>query len=233
MSASFGLTEPVREYIVAANRAEHPALLRCREETMASCPLARMQISPEQGAFLQMLVRMIHARRVIEVGVFTGYSSLAIALALQELHGEAAHLLACDVSEEWTSQARRHWDRAGVGRLIDLELAPAETTLQRKISHGLLGDYDFAFIDADKTGYDAYYEHCLQLLRVGGIMVFDNMLWGGDVADPAATSDDTQALRALAQKAKADPRVDLAFTSVGDGLLICLKRPTSAAVFMP
>ncbi|MBY0448188.1 MAG: class I SAM-dependent methyltransferase, partial [Hyphomonadaceae bacterium] len=160
-------------------------------------------------------------------------SSLAIALALQELHGEAAHLLACDVSEEWTSQARRYWDLAGVGRLIDLELAPAETTLRRKISQGLPGDYDFAFIDADKTGYGAYYEYCLKLLRVGGIMVFDNMLWGGDVADPAATSADTQALRALAQKAKADPRVDLAFTSVGDGLLICLKRPTSAAVFMP
>lgn len=233
MSASYGLTAPVRDYIVAANRAEHAALARCREETQATCPQARMQISPEQGAFLQMLVRLVRARRAIEVGVFTGYSSLAVALAMQDMHGADAHLLACDVSQEWTDQARRYWGQAGVAPLIALEIAPAAETLRRKISQGLLGEYDFAFIDADKTGYDAYYELCLQLLRVGGLMVFDNMLWGGDVADPGNAMPDTQALRALAQKAKADPRVELAFTSIGDGLLLCLKRPMGEEAFMP
>lgn len=234
MGASIGLTQEVRDYIAHANRPEHAALLRCREETQTRLgSSARMQISPEQGAFLQMLVRMIHARRAIEVGVFTGYSALAVALALREMHGEDAHLLACDISEEWTAQAKHYWGQAGVEHVIDLELAPAAQTLRHKISQGLLGEYDFAFIDADKTGYDAYYELCLGLLRVGGVMVFDNVLWGGDVAEPAKTDADTQALRALAQKAKADPRVDTAFTSLGDGLLVCLKRPTGADAFMP
>lgn len=225
MSVSLGLTQPIREYILAANRAEHAALKRCREETQTTCPQARMQISPEQGAFLQMLVGLIRARRVIEVGVFTGYSSLAVGLALQDMHGADAHLLACDVSEAWTAQARGYWGEAGVDSLIALELAPAAETLRRKIAEGLHGTYDFAFIDADKTGYDTYYELCLQLLRVGGLMAFDNMLWGGDVADPGNASADTEALRALAQKAKADPRVEIAFTSIGDGLLLCQKRP--------
>jgi len=233
MSKSIGVSEAVRSYLVASNRTEHPVLTRCREETKSHCPQARMQISPEQGAFLQLLARMIHARRAIEVGVSTGYSSTALALALQDMHGDDAHLLACDISEEWTHQARGYWEQAGVRAMIDLELAPAVETLDRKIAQGLLGEYDFAFIDADKTGYDAYYERCLALLRVGGVMVFDNVLWGGDVADPEKTDADTQALRALAQKAKTDPRVDLAFTSIGDGLLICLKRPVGEDRYMP
>lgn len=233
MSKSMGVNEAVRAYLAAANRPEHPALVRCREETHTHCPQARMQISPEQGAFLQLLARMIHARRAIEVGVFTGYSSTALALALQDMHGDDAHLLACDISKEWTDQARHYWGQAGVEHVIDLELGPAAETLRHKISQGLLGEYDFAFIDADKPGYESYYDLCLALLRVGGVMVFDNVLWGGDVADPAKNDADTLALRAIAEKAKADPRVDIALTSIGDGLLICLKRPDGENQYMP
>lgn len=234
MSKSIGVSDAVRAYLVHANPVEHPALVRCREETMAELGThARMQISPEQGAFLQLLARMIHARRAIEVGVFTGYSSTALALALQEMHGDDAHLLACDVSKEWTSKAQNYWRQAGVEHAIDLEIGPAAATLDRKIAQGLLGEYDFAFVDADKSAYDAYYERCLALLRVGGVLVFDNVLWSGDVADPQKRDPDTEALRAIALKAKADPRIDIAFTSIGDGLLICLKRPMGEDNYLP
>ena len=234
MSRSIGISEEVRAYLANANREEHPALRRCREETQGQLgEKARMQISPEQGAFLQLLARTIHARRAIEVGVFTGYSSTALALALQDLHGDDAHLLALDVSVEWTAKARHYWGQAGVQHVIDLELGPAAETLARKIGQGLMGEYDLAFIDADKTGYEGYYEHCLALLRVGGLMIFDNVLWGGAVADPSRNDPDTEALRRVAQKAKADARVDLAFTSLGDGLLICLKRPTAEDRYLP
>ncbi|MGE0742963.1 MAG: class I SAM-dependent methyltransferase [Hyphomonadaceae bacterium] len=223
MSSSLGLTPDLVRYLAHANPAEHPALSRCREET-ARMANAQMQISAEQGAFMQTVARMLGAKRAFEVGVFTGYSALATALVLKEMHPVGAHLLACDVSEEWTTKARDYWREAQVDDVIDLRVAPAAATLESCIAAGESGAYDLGFIDADKTGYDAYYERGLTLLRRGGVMLFDNVLWSGRVADAADTSPDTSALRALAQKAKADQRVHAAMTSIGDGLLICVKR---------
>ena len=185
---------------------------------------ARMQISPEQGAYMAATARAIRAKRTFEVGVFTGYSALATALTLKDMHPVGAHLLACDISEEWTTKARDYWREADVDDVIELKVAPATETLDQRIQAGQGGSYDLGFIDADKTGYDSYYERGLLLLRPGGVMLFDNMLWSGKVADPADTSPDTSALRALAQKAKADTRVHSVLTAIGDGVLICVKR---------
>jgi caffeoyl-CoA O-methyltransferase len=218
MSSSLGLSPELVRYLAQSNPPEHPALTRCREETRA-LPMAQMQISAEQGAFMQTIVRMLNAKSAFEVGVFTGYSALATALTMKELHPVGAKLLACDVNEEWTTKARDYWREAQVDEVIDLVLAPATQTLDARIAAGEGGQYDFGFIDADKTGYDAYYERGLQLLRQGGAMLFDNVLWSGRVADPADTTPDTSALRALAQKAKADARVHAAMTNIGDGVL--------------
>jgi len=166
---------------------------------------------------------MLNAKRAFEIGVFTGYSSTAVALTMKELN-PGARLLACDISEEYTTKARDYWREAQVDDAIELVIAPATQTLDARIAAGEAGTYDLGFIDADKTGYDAYYERGLQLLRKGGVMLFDNVLWSGRVADPADTSADTSALRALAQKAKADARVHAAMSNIGDGLLICVKR---------
>jgi caffeoyl-CoA O-methyltransferase len=223
MSSSFGLAPELVRYLADANPPEHPALVRCREETSAMTQ-ARMQISPEQGAYMAATARMIRAKRTFEVGVFTGYSALATALALKDMHPIGAHLLACDISEEWTTKARDYWRQAEVDDIIELKVAPATETLDQRIQAGEGGGYDLGFIDADKTGYDAYYERGLILLRPGGVMLFDNMLWSGKVADPADTTPDTSALRALAQKAKADTRVHAVLTAIGDGVLICVKR---------
>lgn len=223
MSSSLGLSPELIRYLAQANPTEHPALKRCREETSA-LPMARMQISAEQGAFMSVIARMIGAKRTFEVGVFTGYSALATALALKDMHPAGAHLLACDVSEEWTTKARGYWRDAGVDDVIELVLAPAAETLDKRLAAGGAGTYDLGFIDADKTGYDSYYERGLKLLRPGGAMLFDNMLWGGAVADPANTTPDTTALRALAAKAKGDVRVHAAMTSIGDGVLMVVKR---------
>lgn len=223
MSSSFGLTPELVRYLADVNPPEHPALRRCREET-SQLPMARMQISAEQGAFMQVIARMVRAKRTFEVGVFTGYSALATALTLKEMHPVGAHLLACDVSEEWTTKARGYWRDANVDDIIELKLAPATETLDARIAAGQAGSYDLGFIDADKTGYDSYYERGLTLLRPGGAMLFDNVLWSGKVADPADTSADTTALRALAHKAKADTRVHAAMTAIGDGVLIVVKR---------
>lgn len=223
MSSSLGLTPEIVRYLAHANPPEHPALARCREETQR-LPMAQMQISAEQGAFMQTIVRMLNAKRAFEIGVFTGYSSTATALTMKGLHPVGARLLACDISEEWTTKARDYWREAKVDDVIELVLAPATQTLDARIAAGEGGAYDFGFIDADKTGYDAYYERGLQLLRSGGAMLFDNVLWSGRVADPADTTPDTSALRALAQKAKSDARVHAAMTNIGDGLLICVKR---------
>lgn len=223
MSSSLGLTPEIVRYLAHANPPEHPALARCREETQR-LPMAQMQISAEQGAFMQTIVRMLNAKRAFEIGVFTGYSSTATALTMKELHPVGARLLVCDISEEWTTKARDYWREAKVDDVIELVLAPAAQTLDARIAAGEGGAYDFGFIDADKTGYDAYYERGLQLLRSGGAMLFDNVLWSGRVADPADTTPDTSALRALAQKAKSDARVHAAMTNIGDGLLICVKR---------
>lgn len=223
MSSSLGLTPELVRYLAHVNPTEHPALARCREET-ARMPNAQMQISAEQGAFMQVIARILNAKRAFEIGVFTGYSATAVALTMKEINPIGAKLLACDVSEEWTVKARDYWREAQVDDVIDLVLAPATQTLEARIAAGEAGQYDLGFIDADKTGYDAYYERGLTLLRPGGVMLFDNVLWSGRVADPADTSPDTSALRALGQKAKTDTRVHAAMTAIGDGLLICVKR---------
>jgi caffeoyl-CoA O-methyltransferase len=223
MSSSLGLTPELVAYLTSVNPPEHPVLKRCREETQRM-PMARMQISPEQGAFMQSIVRMIGAKRAFEVGVFTGYSSLTVALAMKEMHGQAARLLACDISEDWTAKAHAYWREAGVDGIIDLTIAPAAHSLDLRIQARESGLYDFGFVDADKTGYDDYYERGLKLLRPGGVMLFDNMLWSGKVADASDASEDTVALRTLALKARADARVHAAMTSIGDGVMIVVKR---------
>jgi caffeoyl-CoA O-methyltransferase len=223
MSSSLGLAPEVVRYLAQVNPPEHPALARCREETQ-KLPMAQMQISAEQGAFMQTIARMLNAKRAFEVGVFTGYSALATALTMKQLHPVGAKLLACDINEEWTTRARDYWREAQVGDVIDLVIAPATATLDARIAAGEAGQYDLGFIDADKTGYDAYYERGLQLLRPGGAILFDNMLWSGRVADSADTTPDTSALRALAHKARGDARVHAAMTNIGDGVLICVKK---------
>jgi caffeoyl-CoA O-methyltransferase len=223
MSSSLGLTPDVVAYLGEVNPPEHPALARCREET-AKMPNAMMQISPEQGAFMQVIARMAKAQRAFEIGVFTGYSSLATMLAMHDMFGEHAHLLACDVSEEYTSRARHYWKEAGIADLIDLQIRPANETLDARLAAGEAGTFDLGFVDADKSAYDGYYERGLQLLKRGGVMLFDNMLWSGRVAQPKDMTADTAALRDLAFKAKNDPRVHAAMTSIGDGVLMCIKK---------
>lgn len=224
MSSSISLSPELVAYLASVNPSEHPELTRCRAETSALGRVSGMQISAEQGAFMQLIARMLGAKRAFEVGVFTGYSSLATALTMKQMYGGDARLLACDVSEEWTAKARGYWSAAGVDDVIDLTIAPATETLDARLAAGEEGSYDLGFIDADKTSYDSYYERGLQLLRAGGVMLFDNVLWSGQVADPADTSPDTAALRALALKAKADARVHAVMVGIGDGLLMCLKR---------
>ena len=223
MSRSIGLTDPVRDYIQRWSARENGTLVRCREET-AAMPNARMQISAEQGAFMQVMAYAIHARRALEVGVFTGYSSTAVALAMQAMHGEDALLVACDTSEDYTAKARGYWKEAGVDHIVQLRLGPALDTLKHLLAEGDGESFDLMFIDADKTGYDGYYECGLKLLRSGGMMLIDNMLWNGDVADEANTSPDTEALRALARKIHDDRRVDMTLASIGDGLSVVVKR---------
>lgn len=224
MSVSIGLSHEVVGYLGAHNPPEHPILRRCRAETAAMGDIARMQISSEQGALMQLLAKMAHARTAIEVGVFTGYSSLAVALAMKEMHGDAAKLYALDVNADYTAKAKEYWAAGGVDGVCELRLAPAAETLTQFVKEERGGSFDFAFIDADKTGYMNYYDRCLSLLRPGGIMLFDNMLWSGTVADPTDKDEDTVALRELAAFAKKDSRVDIALTAVGDGVLICRKR---------
>jgi caffeoyl-CoA O-methyltransferase len=213
------LDDRTYEYLLAHSLREHPALAQLRAET-ASHPRVNMQIAPEQGQFMQLLVRLTGARRAIEVGVFTGYSSLAVMLAMPP----DGRLLALDVSEEYTAVARRHWQAAGVLDRIELVLAPAGETLDARLAAGEAGRYDFAFIDADKTGYLGYYEQLLKLLRPGGLIAVDNTLWDGEVANPANREADTMALRAFNDFLHRDPRVDLALLPVGDGLTLARLR---------
>jgi caffeoyl-CoA O-methyltransferase len=208
------------DYVLLHNR-EHPQLAKLREAT-ATHPSAQMQISPEQGALLQMLVKLIGAQRTIEIGVFTGYSALAVALALPA----DGRILACDISDEFTRVGRPYWERAQVASKIDLVLAPALETLEARIAAGEGGRYDFAFIDADKSAYDGYYELCLQLLRVGGLIAIDNVLWSGRVAGPVDESKDpdTAALQRLNTKLQRDERIDLSLLPISDGLTLARKR---------
>ena len=218
MSRMFRITEEVIAYVGRVGAREHPALRRCREET-AQMPMANMQIAPEQGAFLALLVKILGARRTLEIGTFTGYSALSVALALPE----AGQVVALDVSKEFTDRARAYWTEAGMESRIDLRLGPARDSLDRMIEAGE-GLFDFAFIDADKSGYDSYYERSLRLLRPGGVIALDNMLWSGAVADPAINDEDTRALRALNEKVHADERVDMALATIADGVMLARKR---------
>ena len=199
---------------------ESDAARALREETRSATQWHGMQISPEQGAFMHLLVRLLGARRAIEVGTFTGYSALVVAEALPP----DGLLVACEVSEEWTTVGRPFWERAGVAGRIDLRLQPAADTLDELIAQGDAGTFDLAFIDADKANYGTYYERCLTLVRTGGVVAVDNVLWGGRVADPRANDDDTNAIRALNAKIRGDRRVHATTVPIGDGLTLALKR---------
>ena len=205
-------------YIVEQSLREHPAQRALREATAAH-PHGGMQISPEQGQFMALLVKLMGARRTIEVGVFTGYSALAVALALPE----DGRILACDISDEYTRVGRPYWEQAGVAGKIELRLAPARETLEARLAAGEAGRYDFAFIDADKTSYDVYYECCLKLVRQGGLIAIDNTLWNGSVARPS-TDADTTALQRLNATLHDDERIDLSLLPIGDGLTLARKR---------
>jgi len=218
-SRTLNVTDRLYDYLTTHALRENDVQKQLRKET-AKLPMARMQISPEQGQFMSLLVRLMGAKKTLEVGVFTGYSSLCIALALPE----GGKHVACDVSEEWTSIGRRFWQEAGVATKIDLRLAPALATLDALLANGEAGTFDFAFIDADKLAYDAYYERALQLVRTGGLIAIDNVLWGGSVADLSDQDADTRAIRELNDKIHQDPRVEMSLLPIGDGVTLALKR---------
>lgn len=212
------LDERLYDYLLRVSLREPDVLRRLREETAAH-PQAQMQIAPEQGQLMALLARLIGARHTLEIGVFTGYSSLAVALALPD----DGRILACDVSEEYTAIARRYWWEAGVEGKISLHLGPAVETLDEVLAQGGAGTFDFAFIDADKENYLAYYERCLKLLRPGGIIAVDNTLWSGRVVDDTDQESSTAALRAFNAAIHADKRVALSMLPLGDGLTLALK----------
>jgi len=213
------LTDSIYDYLQAVSVREPEVLKRLREET-ASMPNSTMQISPDQGQFMALLVQLINASKTLEIGVFTGYSSLSVALALPP----DGKVIACDVSDEYTQVARRYWTEAGVADKVSLRLAPALETLDGLINDGQVGTFDFAFIDADKGNYDGYYERALKLVRTGGLIAIDNVLWGGKVADDNAQDADTVAIRALNEKLLDDQRVSLSLLPIADGLTLALKR---------
>jgi len=216
---SISLTDSLYEYLLSVSLREPDLLRRLREET-AALPNARMQIAPEQGQFMALMVQLTGARHCLEVGVFTGYSSLAVALALPD----GGRIVACDVSEEWTTVARRYWSAAGVAHKIDLRLAPALETLEGLLAAGEAGSYDFAFLDADKENYLRYYELALELVRPGGLIVADNTLWSGRVIDLSNDEAATVALRRFNEQLHRDRRVDLSLVPIGDGLTLARKR---------
>lgn len=206
-------------YLLENSLRDDPLLKRLRDETAAD-PLARMQIAPEQGQLMALLVKLMDARNLIEIGTFTGYSSLCMARALPD----DGYLLCCDLDETWTSTARRYWEEAGIAHKIDLHLAPAADTLQARIDAGDHNRFDLAFIDADKENYAHYYEQCLQLIRPNGLIIFDNMLWSGRVADPEVNDEDTVALRELNRVLLHDERVDISLLPMADGITLARKR---------
>ena len=218
MSRQIAMSERLENYVWQHSR-ESAVARRLRAET-AKLPQAGMQIGPDQAAFLALLAQSIGAVRCIEIGTFTGYSALAVASVLPS-NGK---LVCCDISAEWTAMGRRYWQEADVAARIDLHLAPALQTLKKLLDENGAKTYDFAFIDADKTSYDAYYEECLKLLRHGGLIALDNMLWSGRVADAQERDAGTQALRKLNAKIFADERVDAAWLTIGDGVMLARKR---------
>jgi predicted O-methyltransferase YrrM len=213
------VTDDIHRYILDHSLREPEVLARLRAETSRQ-PYAVMQIGPEQGQLMALLARLINAKRCIEIGVFTGYSTLVVALALPD----DGRIVACDVNEEWTSIGRRYWRQAGVDHKIDLRLQPALLTLDELIAASESGSYDYAFIDADKPNYDAYYERVLQLLRPGGLIVIDNVLWSGKVADPEAKDAETMTFKNLNAKLHQDARVDASLLGIGDGVTLVRKR---------
>jgi predicted O-methyltransferase YrrM len=219
MAGRLLIPENIYDYLASVSLREPAILGRLREETK-SHPRATMQITPDQGQFMALLIQLMGARRTLEVGVFTGYSSLAVALALPS----DGRIVACDVNEEYTAVARRYWMEAGVEHKIELHLRPALETLRELLSQGRHGSFDFAFIDADKSNYEHYYECALELLRPGGLIMIDNVLWSGRVADPNENDPDTAAIRTLNKKLHADSRVTLSMLSIGDGVTLALKR---------
>jgi predicted O-methyltransferase YrrM len=217
---SISLSDPLYQYLLANSVREPEILAKLRTET-AQHPLVNMQISPEQGQLMGLLVQLIGAKKCLEVGVFTGYSSLAVALNLPD----DGQIVACDVSDEFTSIARRYWQEAGVANKISLYVAPALETLDRLIKNGESGTFDFAFVDADKNNYGAYYDRCFQLVRQGGLILVDNVLWYGRVADPAMDNDKrTLAIKQINQQIYHDDRVQISLIPIGDGLTIARKK---------
>jgi len=216
---SLGLSSELHQYLVAHSVQETEVQRQLRAET-AQHPMGQMQISSDQGQFLAWLVQLMGARRTLEVGVFTGYSTLAVALALPT----DGQVVACDISAEYTAIAQRYWQQAGVIHKIDLRLAPAADTLAQLIAEGHQGSFDFAFIDADKRGYPTYYEQALTLVRPGGVIAVDNVLWSGRVADAAVTDSRTQILRDFNQRLSQDPRVTLTMLPVADGLTLARRN---------
>ena len=215
---TLNMTDQLYQYLLDHSLRETEIQYRLREQT-STMTMSNMQIAPEQGQFMAFLVKLLGVRNALEVGVFTGYSSLSVALAMPD----DGHILACDLSEKWTDIARQYWREAGVEHKIDLRLAPATETLQQLIESGKTCQYDFAFIDADKENYDHYFEYCLQLLRPGGLMLIDNTLWGGDVANLNINDKNTQAIRALNKKLYGDRRVDISHLPVADGITLLRK----------
>jgi predicted O-methyltransferase YrrM len=219
MSKTVELNEALYQYLWRSMDRESELLRRLREET-ASLPMSMMQIAPDQGQFMALLARLMDARRVLEVGTFTGYSALVMALAM----AEDSYTLCCDVSMEWTAIAQRYWREAGVDHKIALKLQPALQTLDEQLAEGAAGSYDMMFIDADKENYPHYYERGLALLRRGGLMLVDNVLWGGSVIDDSKQDVDTVAIRELNAALQCDERIDLSMLPVGDGLTLVRKR---------
>ncbi len=216
---TLGLSETVQNYVATVGIRPKPVQTGLRDAT-SKLSNSGMQICPEQGHFMALLVQLMGAKKCLEVGVFTGYSALMVAQALPD----DGKLVACDVSEEFTSVGKPFWAEAGVAHKIDLRLAPGTETLDILLANNEAGTYDFAFVDADKPGYDSYYERILKLLRPGGLLGVDNTLWQGTVADPSVNDDDTKALKALNLKIHADERVDMVLLPIGDGLTLCRKR---------
>ena len=219
-SKTMAISDQFTAYIHANWLRCSPLQERLRAETAALGDPAGMQISPEQGQLMGFLVELTGAKQILEVGTFTGYSALSMALALPA----TGRIVTCDLSEEWTAVATRYWQEAGIANRIDLRLAPAQETIAALLAEGAAGTFDMVFIDADKENYDTYYEQSLRLLRTGGIVMFDNVFWGGRVSDLSHTEPSTVAIRALNSKLHSDERVSLAIVPIGDGLTLVRKR---------
>ncbi|QNP30644.1 class I SAM-dependent methyltransferase [Cylindrospermopsis curvispora] len=216
---TLGLGTDIYNYLLRNSLRELDILSELRRET-AKLPMSMMQISPEQGQFMALLIKILGAKKTLDIGVFTGYSSLVVALSLPD----DGKIIACDISEEYTSMARIYWQKAGVADKIDLQLAPALETLDKLLAAGEGGTFDFAFIDADKANYENYYERSLELVRPGGLIAVDNVLWSGRVADPEIQDNQTSKIRAFNQKVHQDSRITLSLVPIADGLTLARKN---------